>query len=297
MTYKELLNSLECDNKIRSLTVDEVIQLKSVMFECYQDLKKICDKYDISLMLGGGSAIGAVRHHGFIPWDDDFDLMISRDDFNKLKSIFEVNLGEKYILNSPNYSSNPTNRFPKILIKGTKFVEAGEDAECDTNKIKIDLFIIENVPQNKFVRFLHGILCSGLMYIASCVSIYEEKDSDLNKLMRKTKDGRRFLQKRLFIGKIFSSIPYVRWCNIVDSVCQYKKEGEYVTIPSGRKHYFGELQKRSTFYPVSEGDFEGIIVQLPNDVDAYLSNLYGNYMEIPPVDKREKHLISEIQFK
>lgn len=67
-------------------------------------------------------------------------------------------------------------------------------------------------------------------------------------------------------------------------------------IPSGRGHYFREIQSRKTFLPVSKGLFEGIEVNLPGDTDAYLKNLFGDYMKIPDIKDREKHFIYDIKF-
>ena len=64
----------------------------------FVDIKRICDKHNLILMLSGGSALGAVRHKGFIPWDDDIDLMMPRDDYDKFIDLFEEELGEKYYL-------------------------------------------------------------------------------------------------------------------------------------------------------------------------------------------------------
>ena len=70
-----------------------------------------------------------------------------------------------------------------------------------------------------------------------------------------------------------------------------------VSIPSGRGHYFGEIRPRETFIPLSQGMFEGLLVNLPGNTHDYLSNLYGeNYMTLPPEEKRERHLIIEIKF-
>ena len=80
------------------LSDDERYKLKQCLMEIYQDITFICKKYNLTFMLGGGSALGAVRHKGFIPWDDDLDLMMSREDYNKLIKVFPKEVGDKYII-------------------------------------------------------------------------------------------------------------------------------------------------------------------------------------------------------
>jgi lipopolysaccharide cholinephosphotransferase len=71
------------------------------------------------------------------------------------------------------------------------------------------------------------------------------------------------------------------------------KETKYCTIPTGRRYYRGEIHLKSTFFPPVEASFEGIKVYLPHNVDAYLTRLYGDYMQIPPVEKRERHFYTK----
>mgnify|MGYP000934529859 FL=1 len=68
----------------------------------YSDILRVCEKYNIRVMLGGGSALGAVRHGGFIPWDDDLDLIMPREDYNKFISVFDKELSDLYEITSPN---------------------------------------------------------------------------------------------------------------------------------------------------------------------------------------------------
>ena len=296
MSYKAFINSLVANDNIRVLTEQELKQLKKTMLNCYKDVSEVCEKNNINIMLGGGSALGAVRHKGYIPWDDDFDILMPRSDFEHFKAIFNEKLGDKYILNAPNFEGNPTNRFPKILIKGTKYVELGEESKDNTNKIKIDIFILENIPPNKIVRTVKGLYCTALMYIAGQVGTYEARNSSLFHFMSQTPKGKRILLHRIMIGKLFSFCSYSKWCNIVDRACQYKYETGLLGIPSGRKHYWGEISKRNTYLPTIQGTFEGLKVNLPRKYDLYLTKLYGNYMEIPPIESREKHYILDIQF-
>ena len=161
-SYKALLNSLSDDSSLRQLTNEEVVKLRTAFLGAFRDLVACCDQHHLTVMLIGGSVIGAVRHQGFIPWDDDLDIAMPRADFEKLKSIFNKELGEKYILSSPNYQDNAANRFPMMLVKDTLFVEAGNSPEDESAKIKLDIFIIENIPENVVHRTIKGLWCTVL---------------------------------------------------------------------------------------------------------------------------------------
>ena len=297
-SFKSLLNSLSDDSLLRSMTDEEISRLRDTFITTYQDLDMCCRKHQLTVMLIGGSVIGSVRHQGFIPWDDDLDVAMPRSDFEKLKEIFDSELGDKYILSSPNYKDNARNRFPMMLVKDTVFVEAGNSPQSEVSKIKIDIFIIENIPMNPVIRTLKGIWCSFLMAAGSYEETYEKQDESLKKFMCKTEEGRRAYNRRVIIGKIFSFYNFQKWMNMIDSACQYKKKSNLLGIPSGRGHYFGEIRPAKTFLPVSTGLFEGMQVNLPGDADDYLKNLYGeDYMTPPPVEKRERHFIMDIKFK
>lgn len=297
-SFKALLNSLSNDPLLRKLTDDEVDKLRTVFLKAFQDLEACCRKNNLTVMLIGGTVIGAVRHKGFIPWDDDLDVAMPRDDFEKLKKIFDDELGDKYILSSPNYKNNASNRFPMMLVKDTLFVEAGNSPEDEVSKIKIDIFIIENVPENIIHQKVKGLWCSLLMAMGSYEETYEHQNEFFKNYMCKTEEGKREYNKRIRLGKLFSFFDFQRWMNIIDKACQYKGHTELMGIPSGRGHYFGEIRPRKTFLPVSKGTFEGLQVNLPGDPDDYLSNLYGtDYMTLPPIEKRERHFILDIKFK
>ena len=297
-SYKKLLNSLSKDDSLRKLTDAEIARLRCVFLEAFCDLSACCEKHGITVMLIGGSVLGAVRHKGFIPWDDDLDVAITRSDFEKLKSVFDGELGAKYILSSPNYRNNASNRFPKMLVKDTLFVEAGCSPEDEWSKIKIDIFIIESVPDGKLRKILKGLWCTLLMGMGSYEETYENQNVFFEHYMCKTDEGRKEYKRRLRLGKLFSFFSFQRWMNIIDASCQYKKETSLMGIPTGRGHYFGEIRPRDTFVPASVGEFEGMRVKLPHNPHDYLCNLYGHdYMTLPPMENRERHFIVDIRFK
>lgn len=285
-SYKEKVNQDNIHNKNAHVVEgQELSQLQEVLLEMYMDVQEVCQINKLTCMLLGGSALGAVRHKGFIPWDDDLDMAMPRKDYEELKKIFNDKLGEKYILNAPNYEGRPTNRFPKILKKGTRFIEMGMEDD-DRACIKIDIFVLDNVPNNSLLRIIKGILCTFLMYIGGHVLSYE---------MVKRK-GKK-LTKREVAGKLFAFLSSEIWFNKFDKECRhYNEESTCLGIPSGRKHYFGEILNRDVYLPPSIGVFESNNVFLPADTDIYLKNLYGDYMSIPPENKREKHYIERIEF-
>ena len=296
-SYKALLNSLSNDSSLRQLTDCEVEKLRSIYLKAFQDLARCCNKYNLELMLIGGSALGAVRHKGFIPWDDDLDVAMPRMDYEKLKRVFKKELGNKYTLASPNYKNNANNRFPMMMVNNTLFVEAGRTADDEVSRIKIDIFIIENIPNNPIHRRIKGLWCTILMAMGSYEETYEKNNKTLKAYMCKTLEGKKTYRRRIRLGRLFSFYSFQKWMNTIDSACQYKRKTELMGIPTGRGHYFGEIRKAKTFIPTSKGFFESIEVRLPGNVDDYLSNLYGkDYMVLPPENKRERHFFVDIKF-
>lgn len=298
--FKSLLNTKEQFNEsakqfdlLYELTDTEKTLLKKCLLEMYIDLNNVCEKYGLELILTGGSALGAVRHKGFIPWDDDLDLAMERKDYNKLLDIFELELGDKYILNAPNYKSTPKTRFAKVFKKGTSMVEIGDVGSDLPANIFLDIFPIENAPDNKIAQKIKGLLSNGLMFIGSQVSMYQSKNDMIKKFMTLNKMGKYSYFIKSIVGFIFSFLSQKSWFNILDKFISSSKGRRYCNIPTGRKHYFGELMERTDYFPPSNGEFEGITVKLPNNVDKALTNLYGNYMQIPPKHKRERHFIVE----
>ena len=101
---------------------------------------------------------------------------------------------------------------------------------------------------------------------------------------------------RNLLGALFSFRSYEKWYLSFDKFVQTKKEGSYCTIPTGRKHYDGELQLREVFFQPEEAVFEGMKAYVPRQKEVYLTGLYGDYMKMPPVENREKHFYTRIEF-
>ena len=272
-----------------------VKKMQDTLFEMYHAIKTLCDKYDIPLYLIGGSALGAVRHHGFIPWDDDMDVAMTRENFNRFKSFFERELGDKYILNAPNYSPKPCHKYPRILKKDSYYRAIIDSDREDLHCIFLDLFIIENTPDNLFLRKVKGLYCNFLYMMSWEVFIWENRNRTVKEFLMG--GGAYNYYVRIIIGFLFSFRSSAKWFNTFDRIIQHNnEESTHCCLATGRKRYFGEIFRRDQFFPGMQTDFNGEKVLLFQDLDHYLKNLYGDYMQIPPVEKRERHNVCEVYF-
>lgn len=290
---KFAVNSVNTDDLLIEITEELRLKLQATILEMLLDLLSVCQKYDLQLTLVGGSALGAVRHKGFIPWDDDLDVAIPRKDYEQLKRVFEHELSSKYILDAPNYTSRCKSRFAKMLKKDTVLQEVIDVKKIEQCKVFLDIFVLDNVPESKIKRKIKGTVCNALEFISGQVQLVENMDSTLKELLKRS--GGKSYYVRMFVGRVFSLCHSSKWFDLIDKIIQDKNDkSTFLTIATGRKHYFGEIIQRDKLFPLVEGEFEGHKVPVFLNEDYYLSNLYGDYMKIPPVEKREKHFIRKI---
>ena len=295
LSMKEALSTQHINDNDIEVTGELRTNLQSLLLSMFLDVKEVCDKHNIPLFLCGGSSLGAVRHKGFIPWDDDLDLSMTRTDYNHFQEIFEEELSDKYYLKAPGYKAGSRARFPKIMKKDTVFRERGNPSPESECGVFLDIFILDNVPDNKLLRKIKGVICNGLEFISGQVLLQEERADKVFEDIKKVSKGQYYLRK--ITGIVFSFRTVRSWNRSLDKMIQYKKDSEYLALATGRKHYFGEICPRNVFLPGKNGVFEGHEVRLFSDTDVYLTNLYGDYMEIPEESKREKHFIDEIKLK
>lgn len=284
----------ELSHKQHRLTDEELAGVKKVVYEILCDVVALCDELKIPYMLGGGSALGAVRHHGFIPWDDDIDLNIQRKYIDVLLDAVEERYGEKYYIEAPLRTPGYLSSWVMIHKRGTIFQEYLVKSDLE-NGIKIDIFVIENTFDNPLRRFWHGICSEAGLFVLSCYRMYLWRE-EFHALAEGNKKAATVIRIKEFIGKRF-----VRrgdyWYGKVQS-CLMKcrdEESRYVTIPSGRGHFWGELYRREPFLQMIPMQFEDLTLPVTADYDHYLCNLYGEYMELPPESAREHHIIYRVE--
>lgn len=276
---------------LRELTSQELNQLHQCLLSILKDFIYICDKYHLQYTLGGGSVLGAVRHRGFIPWDDDLDINMPRADYEKFKEIFPQELSNEYDLRVPNSQYGASTLFMKLLKKDTTYAQQFSYADGEPSYVWVDIFPFDNVSENKIIRTIKGFLCNIMAYAFVSRFIYEHRNQSTDEYYSTVKNGHVY-KLRLLIARCLP-VHFTKLYDFFDRFVQNTSHTSIITCATGRKHYLGECIDSQYFSEAENGIFEGIHVKLPYHYKQYLSQLYGNYMDIPPVEKREHHFTTD----
>ena len=236
-----------------------------------------------------------MRHDGFIPWDDDLDLGMTRNDYEKFKSIYSKELSDRYILTAPNSQYEAAARFIQ-LYKIDSYYEAFAHRKSAPKKLYIDIFPIDYVPNNCILRKIKGHYSNLLMFIAGSIEFNQDIAPYIRKLGERSIITLAYLKIRSVLGSIAILKKRSAWYTSIDKAIKQSKKTKMCTSGTGRKHYLGECVPTETFLPLKEDTFMGVKAWIPNDTVAYLCNLYGdNYMEVPPIEKREHHFVKKFR--
>lgn len=276
-------------------TKDEIDRLHTQLLIMLKDIYSFCEQNEIGWSLCGGSLIGAVRHKGFIPWDDDVDILMTRENFIKFQMAFHENnhMINKYDLKVPG-DEGYIHPIARLCMKTKVLVPIMSNG--DIEGIPIDIFVLENTYDNSILRFMHGIECKLLMFIGAAARANACKEM-LIKYGRNDKEFYRELKFWLLVAKVFSFHSVEEWWRIADRCFSKVKNGSsrFVVSPRGSKQYFGELYRREKMSTYVDAPFEDTCMKVLSDSDYLLTLLFGkDYMVPPPPEKIEQHVFVKL---
>lgn len=278
------------------LDEDSLRDYQMQILEITKDVVAFFDSNDIEYSLSGGSILGAIRHKGFIPWDDDVDLNMPRKDYNRMIELFDKELGDKYYLQTPQKNPELGLMVTQIRKRGT-IARRKFDWNSNECGISIDIYIMENLYDNKFSRGIQEFMSMVLSFCLSAVRFYNNREipREIQEL-----EGRQFnySKSKLIFGSILRAIPlrkWISWCDYWYSKCK-DEHSKGVVIPTGRKHFSNEMYERSDMCIYKKVPFETEEFNVPINAEGYLKTFYGDYMKIPPKEKREKHVFLELKY-
>ena len=274
--------------------MDESLKrLQDLELEMMLKIAEICKHHNITYYLFGGTLIGAVRHQGFIPWDDDIDLGMPRPDYERFLQVAEKVLGEEYDLLTPYKNEGYKFTFSKVINKKLKILYKNNTKVQKWN-IWIDIFPIDSMPQNRIhflLRKYYLLFRRGMVMLSAfddVVSLEKKKrpfyENVLIWIANNTNVFTKMDTKKQVIkfDKALKKYPFEKGPYMVNAMGLFKFKTVFPRNVYGKNTYL---------------NFEGYQLQVPNQYDLFLKTLYGDYMKLPPEDKRDHHKIEFVEVK
>lgn len=263
-------------------------RVQLTQLEIAKEIKRVCEKNGIEYWLDSGTLLGAVRHKGFIPWDDDLDIGMKREDYEKFKKVAINDLSSKYYFQDWLTDKNYGLPFAKVRKKNTLYIEnKGQNSKAACG-IYVDIFPYDNYGND---------------------SIHQGKPIKIIKLLIQNKAKIQVWRENEGINykKFFQHLPFViasKFCNRSKLISKHDKLAtmynnetcEYLFI-QGISNYGKWTIPVSAFDEMIDMEFEDTVFKVPKGYDLYLTHGYGDYMQLPPEDKREnRHQIIKVKF-
>ena len=253
-----------------------------------KDFIKICEENDLTYYMYAGSLLGAIRHNGFIPWDDDLDVIMFRDDFERFKKIFIASNNDKYELLCNETNEDYFHLLAKLMLKGTKFEEPWVSQVDFHIGINMDIFVLDDLVEEGFKR-----------------NYQLKKSFWYNKLMIMSKiklDNLPIVTKVIthagyHILNLFRINPSTLNRKCLNFLKKYKNpNATHVFDISATAEEYPQIFRKEDFKSVTRVKFEDIEVNAPVNYDYILKSLYGDYMQLPPEEDRYNHITETLDF-
>ena len=263
------------NDKINSSYCGKLPYIREMELELLREVDRICRRNNIQYFLSGGTMLGAVRHKGFIPWDDDIDIAMLREDYQKFKEACKTELPKKYQYQSYTNQDGYHYFFDKITIKDTYFSTKYSDKFEMLKGFSMDIFVFDKTSDNKFFSKLHFKMLMALRLLMNVRWINHPR-----------KDKSYMLSKILLpILRVFSMDTYSKMYDKL--LRKYEKRNTSTVLPPATDHKWRGVMPKIWFETVTDAPFENVMSYIPTGYDDYLKRWYcEDYMDLLPLCQR-----------
>lgn len=260
-------------------TTEQLQQLHKIEIDILVEIERVCAVLDIQCFADWGTLLGAVRHKGFIPWDDDIDVSMMRSDYDRFMVEAPKVLQSGYTLQHYYVDSNTPTYHAKIRRDGTRFVEDYIEKMPIHQGVFVDIFPYDKTANDKKEQENHlkKARMARNLFVSKSVSQTTYEKNGMKKMV--------FNIIRRLLHCLLLPIPKNELFDFVDKIMQKynNQKTDYIQCCSDN------VQDYAYIFPLVDLPFENITVKAPHNWNSFLENEYGDYMKLPPENERYTH--------
>lgn len=257
--------------------IEKTKKIWAVELDLYSELERVCTKYDIKFTVFAGTLLGAIRHNGFIPWDDDFDVCFERKEYNKLLKVAEKEFQYPYFFQNSRTDRQFFIGYSRLRNSQTTGIIKWNSDPNYNNGIYIDIYVLDGYTESK-IKLKRQLVERNI--VQKLCKLYHYKSVQKNGLKEKSMSvGQKFLSK---------VISYECLLDLYDRILQrYSDDAERLTMLTDDIKWLDLYWcNKNDLRNIDRHKYEMIEVNIPKKYDEILNHMYGDYMIYPPVEKR-----------
>ena len=265
------------------MTIDELREYQVAQLELIKMVDKLCSEIHLTYYIIGGTLLGAVRHEGFIPWDPDIDIAMPRDDYEKLREYFMCNENDRFFYQHYSTEKNHFQAHALIKIKDSHVIlfSKGSRFKPTYDGIYLDIFPLDNAPHDKKLQEKQMMKIKRLSKIIYLKSAPVYRSNNWMTVVAK-----------YAVSFLLSPFTFTYLNKRRDKImCKYNgTSSKYLVSMASHYSYWKQLIPSEIYGEPIRIQFEGLSLSAPALTNEYLTRIYGDYMQLPPEDKRWSYL-------
>jgi lipopolysaccharide cholinephosphotransferase len=292
---------MKLDSKEKELQRLNESEIKAKLLEILVKFDNLCRENHLQYFLGGGTLLGAVRHKGFIPWDDDIDVMMPRKDYERMITLVSNDSRHDITFFLSEYKSNKSHIHPfakicngKVIVRNTSYKRFRTSIIGEEPELYIDIFPIDGVPETRIKQ----------KWFFFIVKLYKYFIAFSVRRFGKLPEASSLILKYIKLAIIF---PVVLVCRVIGHTYFLRKLEHFVMKYDYGKSIFvaactgryglSEVEQKKVFGHSVDMQFENFFFSVPAGYDNYLRHHYGDYMQLPKEADRITHFDGEVYIK